>query len=258
MDAKEESADRDLDLYLLERAPPNAPIVMYQCWSELLFLHWIFDASTIQALLPPGLTVDTYRDHAYIGVVPFQMAGVRPRGFPCVPGLSNFPELNLRTYVRDAGGRPGVWFFSLDTPQPLANWIARSFFHLNYRRARFRLSQQGGRVLYRSQLKKLSGWDAEQHYEWERKGEIQTALPGSLEFFLAERYRLFAYDWKKSKLFTGRVHHAPYPLQNAELSAWSTRLFASNGLVVPADAPDHVMASGGVDVCVYPLRSIQP
>ena len=242
--------------YLAEREQPDGPVVMYQRWSELLFLHWTFEASTIQAMLPPGLTVDVFDGKAWLGVVPFQMSGVRPRGLPSLPGVSNFPELNLRTYVKDAAGRPGVWFFSLDTPQRMANWIARTFFHLNYRQARFELSQRGMRLSYRSELKLADGWETPQHYQWERQGDVRTAEVGSLEFFLAERYRLFAYDWAKSRLYTGQVDHGPYPLESAEVTACSTRLFPSNGLSEPAGGPDHVMASGGVDVCVYPLRLV--
>lgn len=229
---------------------------MYQRWSELLFLHWAFEPSTIQAMLPEGLTVDVYDDRAWVGVVPFQMSGVRPRFLPSVPGLSNFPELNLRTYVKDQAGRPGVWFFSLDTPQRMANWIARTFFHLNYRRARFDVHQRGARLIYQSELKLESGWSAPENFEWERKGGVQKAEVGSLEFFLVERYRLFAFDWVKSKLFTGRVHHAPYPIESAEVIACSTHLFATNELSQPAGSPEHVMASGGVDVRVYPLRLV--
>ncbi len=109
---------------------------MYQRWQDLLFLHWSVDPSDVACTLPRGLSVDTFDDQAWIGVVPFQMTGVRPRFFPAVPGISNFPELNLRTYVVDDQGRPGVWFYSLDTPMPLPNWIARTFFHMYYRLAR--------------------------------------------------------------------------------------------------------------------------
>ncbi|HXS70891.1 MAG TPA: DUF2071 domain-containing protein, partial [Patescibacteria group bacterium] len=40
------------------------------------------------------------------------MEDVSPRGLPALPYLGAFPEVNVRTYVRD-GARDGVWFFSL-------------------------------------------------------------------------------------------------------------------------------------------------
>ncbi|MBV8901140.1 MAG: DUF2071 domain-containing protein, partial [Verrucomicrobia bacterium] len=100
---------------LRERQYPAAPVVvMRQRWLDLLFLHWRWDPVEVQRTLPPGLTVDTWEDDAWIGIVPFAMRGVRPRFCPSVPGISHFLELNLRTYVRDRLGRPGIWFYSLD------------------------------------------------------------------------------------------------------------------------------------------------
>ncbi|HKK19376.1 MAG TPA: DUF2071 domain-containing protein, partial [Opitutales bacterium] len=125
-----------IEARLRERELPDGPVVMYQRWSELLFLHWAVPTEVVQAGLPKGLNVDSFEGKAWIGVVPFEMSGVRPRGLPAVPWLSNFPELNLRTYVYDEQGRPGVWFYSLDTPNAVANWTARTFFHLNYRTAK--------------------------------------------------------------------------------------------------------------------------
>lgn len=254
-------ADQDTQLTpqtrLKERLPPGGPVVMYQRWSELLFLHWAVSPDLVQAGLPEGLSVDTYEGRAWIGVVPFLMSGVRPRGLPAVPGLSNFPELNLRTYVYDTRGRPGVWFYSLDTPNPVANWIARTFFHLNYRTARMRVRAKNGRLDYSSELKLADGWDDPQNYSWQREGLVFEAEPGSLDFFLVERYRLFAYDNKRDRLFSGRVDHVPYPLQSATVRGYTKRLFGLNQLEEPEDAPDSILCSSGVDVTVHPLGRVE-
>jgi hypothetical protein len=34
---------------------PDATPVMFQTWSDMLFLHWEWDPAEIQATLPPGL-----------------------------------------------------------------------------------------------------------------------------------------------------------------------------------------------------------
>lgn len=235
--------------------PAGAP-VMYQRWSELLFLHWSVPAELVQAGLPPGLRVDTYEGRAWVGVVPFLMGGVRPRGLPAVPGLSYFPELNLRTYVYDASGRQGVWFYSLDTPNRMANWIARTFFYLNYRTARMQVQCVGDRVDYRSSLKCSGVWDEPQAYSWLRQGLVDEAKPGSLEFFLVERYRLFAFDWKRGRLFTGQVHHLPYPIQSATLVNYTKRLFSLSKFDEPEGAPESVLCSPGVEVTVYALERV--
>lgn len=239
---------------LAEGLEPRMPVVMYQRWRDLLFLHWAVDPVLVQRTLPPGLQVDCYENRAWIGVVPFHMQGVRPRGLPALPGVSAFPELNLRTYVHDRQGRPGVWFYSLDTPKRLANWIARKFFNLNYQPAEmsFHTAPDGG-MSYQS---KRVGTSEPQSFEWRRIGSPRKAEVGSLEFFLVERYRLFAYDADRRRLHTGRVHHAPYPIQSVELDAYSEALFSINHLPRPGRRPDSILASHGVDVKIYPLSRV--
>ena len=238
---------------LAQRDLPKLPTVMHQRWEELLFLHWTFEPQIIAKVLPPRLRVDTFEDKAWLGIVPFSMRNVRPRFLPSVPGLSNFPELNLRTYVVDEHGRPGVWFHSLDTPKRLPNWIARTFFHLNYRLARIQVEEKGGLRSYRSELWMETGWDTPQEYKWDRVGEPFIAEPGSLDFFLAERYRLFAFNKKETQLMSGQVHHEPYHLQKVNLMSYSKRLFALNGLPEPGNSPVSVLASAGVDVQISPM-----
>src|SRR5260370_520901 len=118
---------------LMERQQPRRQSpVMFQRWLHLLFLHWPVSPEIVQMTLPKGLQVDTFEGNAWVGIVPFFMQGVRPAGFISFPGISNFLELNLRTYVRDANGRPGIWFYSLDANQPLAVCLARATFALPY------------------------------------------------------------------------------------------------------------------------------
>ena len=119
------------------RPAPQRPWALRMRWRELLFAHWETDASVIAALLPLGLELDLFDGRCYVGAVPFLMVGVTPRILPPVPGLHAFPEINLRTYVT-AGGKPGVWFFSLDAGQKLAVRTARRLFHLPYFDAQIR------------------------------------------------------------------------------------------------------------------------
>ena len=114
---------------------PQGRVVMWQRWTDLLFLHWALPPDVIQKTLPEGLAVDTFDDRAWVGIVPFFMEDIRPAGLPSVPWLSSFLELNVRTYVRDAAGRPGVWFYSLDCNRWMAVEVARRAFHLSYQHA---------------------------------------------------------------------------------------------------------------------------
>jgi len=108
---------------------------MTQIWHELLFAHWPVAPDILRALVPAVLTLDTFEGQCWVGVVPFHMSYVRPRGVPPVPGLSAFPELNVRTYVT-LNGIPGAYFFSLDAGNTLAVALARKLFHLPYFRAK--------------------------------------------------------------------------------------------------------------------------
>ena len=228
--------------------PPGRP-VMFQTWRDLLFLHWRVRADLVTARLPRGLELDTYQGSSWIGIVPFFMRHVRPSGLPPLPLLSNFLELNLRTYVRDRQGRPGVWFFSLDANQPVAVLVARLAFALNYR-LRTMTARHGRNnwIFYECRSVPRSVF---QRYRYRATGRSRPANPGSLEFFLLERYRLFAE--RNERILSGRVYHVPYEFTSAEIEPVDARVFDSNGFVNPLRQPDHVCYSPRADVWVYPL-----
>ena len=231
---------------------PHSP-VLFQTWKNLLFLHWSFSPSVLAHHLPPHLMLDLFGDKAWLGIIPFEMRRVRPRGLPPVPGISNFLELNVRTYVRDRSGTRGVWFFSLDASSRIACTIARSRFHLPYRDATMRTAGRQ-QVLYSARRK---GTRKEAVYRYEGVGSSSPASPGSLEHFLLERYLLFASPRGKSTLLCGRVHHDPYHLRRVKLAQCSTLPLEWNGLPLPASAsPDHACLVDGVDVSVSKLEPL--
>ncbi|MCO5196853.1 MAG: DUF2071 domain-containing protein [Anaerolineae bacterium] len=238
----------------VRRRPGGRSAVMKQAWRNLAFLHWRVPAATIQRTLPPGLNVDMFDDTAYIGIVPFYMRRIRPRFLPPVPGLSWFLETNVRTYVYDQNGVPGVWFYSLDCNQWLAVKIARRFFKLPYFHAKMTANRLTKNVTVTYQTQRKDDTSASQ-FVYRGIGPIAVAKPGSLEYFLAERYVLFAYSAETNTLFNGRVYHTPYPLQSAELQTWDAHLLVLNGFDDPARPPDHVLVSPGVSVDVFTLRN---
>jgi uncharacterized protein len=242
---------------LAERNRPEGRFVMQQQWAHLLFLHWSWDPALIQRTLPPGLTVDTYDGKAWVGLVPFFMRNVRPAGCPAVPGISNFLELNVRTYVHDAAGRPGVWFYSLDCNQWLAVKVARTFFHLPYEHATMsaRISPEDGAVDYRAQRQEVSASAGSSRFHYRLAGPTAELEPGTLEFFLLERYRLFAFQRSKSRIWSGRVAHRPYRFGPAVLSAWDDTMMRLTGLDPLGRPPDHTGMAQAVDVDIFPLRT---
>jgi len=244
-----------LNAALALRSRPQRWCVMYQSWERLLFLHWKVDPHVLREDLPPGLEVDTFDGDAWIGIVPFYMRNVRPRFLPTVPGISNFLELNVRTYVRDERGIPGVWFFSLDADSALACTLGRSLFKLAYRDARMNATDGDDGWIEYTALR--HGHDRSAKYRYRGTGPRRTAEPGSLEFFLVERYLLYSYRPQAGRLYTGRVHHAPYQFQDAEVEAWSALPATWDGIHFPERAPDHSLFVDGVDVRIFGIEACQ-
>ncbi len=231
----------------------------YHTWSDLLFIHWQVPVSLIEPLLPRELTVDTYDGTAWLGLVPFQMFGVRPWWSPAVAGISNFPETNVRTYVHFRDRDPGVWFFSLDAARLLAVTLARWGWGLNYHWSRMSVRHDGSRVEYRSR-RVMSGVlcnadiEVGDHYSNGLPyAETRIAPPGTLEHFLVERYLL--YSRRFGFLYQGQVHHRPYPLRTVRLLHLEQGLLAANRVPVNTE-PCHVLYSPGVNVEVFNLQRV--
>ena len=185
--------------------------VLSMQWRDLLFAHWPVSAAALRATLPAGLELDLHDGQAWVGVVPFRMTSVG------VPGNS-FAELNVRTYVvRD--GRPGVWFYSLDAASPLAVRLARRFFHLNYCDAAMSVSRAGDAIQYSSRRTHRGMAPAELDVRYAPVGAPAVAIPGSLDYWLMERYCLYAAHG--GRIYRGGIRHSPWPLQPAE-AEWRT------------------------------------
>ncbi|MGJ8656848.1 MAG: YqjF family protein [Akkermansiaceae bacterium] len=235
------------------RRPADQSVVMRQSWGELLFLHWEVEPAEVQATLPPGLAVDTYDGKTYLGVVPFYMNGVRPPYCPAVPGVSNFLEMNVRAYVYDEYGRPGVWFYSLDANQMLAVRVARKFFNLPYFDAVMSATTSNGETHYRSMQ---IGSEEESVYRYSAGEMLGVSEPGSLEFFLVERYYLFSYNQKRKRLFSGRVSHEAYALHGVTVEEFSDYPVELAGFDRPDRLFEHAVMSHGVKVEVFGLKEV--
>lgn len=229
---------------------------MHQYWGKLLFMHWAIDPEVLAPLLPSHLSIDTFEGKAWIGVVPFTMWGIRASFLPPIPGTSAFHELNVRTYVHFKG-LPGVWFFSLDAANSLAVWGARTFYYLPYFNAEMSLAQQGrqqgSRIEYASTRHDARGAPAELRAAWTIGEPLAQSQPGSIEFFLTERYCLYSYH--REQLYRSRIFHEPWPLQSATLDSYQSTMITSLGVAEPAGGPLlHYAESIGVDI--WPLKKV--
>jgi len=203
---------------------------MAQNWHDLLFANWPLPAHVMRRLLPETLELDLYDGQAWISIVPFTMSGVRLRGTPALPWLSSFRELNVRTYVT-ASGKPGVWFFSLDAANPVAVEVARSWFHLPYFHACMSSKSGPGGIVYSSRRSDRRGGRETLQASYNARGLQFEAERGTLEYFLTERYCLYAQK-PGGGLLCGEIHHAPWKLQEARatlmantmLEQWKTAI----------------------------------
>jgi uncharacterized protein len=230
---------------------PEGSWIMTQNWHDLLFAHWPVDARELQERLPPGLPLDTFEGQAWVGIVPFHMTNVAPRGVPAVSLVSSFMELNVRTYVT-LRGKPGVYFFSLDANSTLAVAAARTLFHLPYFTATMKMDWQDGRYGYTSARDTRMEGVAEFAATYRPIGPVQIAKPGSLEHFLTERYCLYTVD----NSFHARrleIHHPPWPLQTAEATIAVNTMAEAAGIRLPSTAPLLHFARRQ-DMVAWPLR----
>lgn len=232
---------------------PEAPWVMTQSWHDLLFAHWPVDAGTLRERLPSGLELDLYEGQGWLGVVPFDMTNVAPRFVPAIPGISAFPELNVRTYVT-LGGKPGVYFFSLDAESAIAVGLARSMLQLPYFTASMDVSREDGWVDYWSERHVVAGAGAaEFNARYRPVGPVHHAVPGSLEHFLTERYCLYNVD-ASFKAYRLEIHHRAWPLQAAEAEITVNTMADAAGVRLPSTAPLLHFSKRQDTLCWLPER----
>jgi len=227
------------------------PVIGFQRWDSLLFLHWCVPVSALRPLVPRRLGIDTFAGNAYLSMTPFTVVGARVRFLPRVPGVSTFHELNARTYVRLEGGEPGIWFFSLDAASAVAAALARATLRLPYFPARISRSAAGDELRFTSERRPRALLRGSFSASWRIDGSARTAAPGTLEHFLVERYQLFSRAIA-GKLWRGPVTHLPWPLQRVRDLRLEQTVDEADGLPKLGE-PDLAQYSEGVDVEFLPF-----
>ncbi len=229
------------------------PWVMRMRWVDLLFAHWPVDAAELRKLLPTGLELDTFEGLAWLGMVPFRMEDVALRGLPAPPLIGQFPEVNVRTFVRRRD-HPGVWFLSLDAASRVMVEGARRAFHLPYFAAEMSVTRDGGTIEYRSRRVDARGRPARLDIRYRPTGPIELAAPGSLEAWLTDRQCLFAMNGR-GRISRTEIRHGTWPLQPAEAEIHTESMAAAHGLALP-DVPPHLRFAGRLDVVAWWPRPV--
>jgi hypothetical protein len=225
---------------------PGNGWVMGQTWEELLFAHWRVPAEVVRAHVPAGLEVDEHDGSAWLGITPFRLTGLRGRGMLPLPYVSSFLELNVRTYVT-AGGKPGIWFFSLDASSRAAVEVARRTYRLPYFHARMSATRRADWIDYECARVSEPGRVFSGSYR--PTGAATHAEPGSLEWFLTERYCL--YTEHEGALHRADIHHELWPLQEAEAEIGLASISP-----LELDGEPLLHFSRRQDVVIWPLERI--
>jgi uncharacterized protein YqjF (DUF2071 family) len=232
---------------------PDGPWVMHMRWSELLFAHWPVPVEAIRPLVVPGLEIDTFDGTAWFTVTPLSMSSVSLRFVPNLPGVSAFPELNVRTYVK-AEGKPGIWFFSLDAADVLAVIGARMTDHLPYARALMTMETVEDLTTITSKRRDRFFPPAAFRAVYRPTDKPQNAAGGTLDEWLIERYCLYAAD-RAGTTFRGEIHHLAWPVQHAEAAILENTMHDAAGVRLPNIEPVYRYASR-LDVLAWPPERI--
>jgi uncharacterized protein len=233
---------------------------MTQRWNDLLFAHWPVPISAIERLLPSGLRADTYQGSAWLGVVPFWLDRIKVRGMPPIPGTQNFPDLNVRTYVRDEySNTPGLYFFSLDASNLLAVAAARLIFDLPYHWSEMRLDQRSEREFSFYCRRRFARTPTVFQVRYRGLGPTRAlaeAKVGSLEYFLMERSCLFTRN-RAGQPVRANLHHVPWPLEEAEAEIERNDLASAIGIPLPDHEP-VLHYSRRLAVYIWPHELVRP
>jgi uncharacterized protein YqjF (DUF2071 family) len=173
--------------------------------------------------VPDELEIEEQDGSAWLGVQFFRVRALRARGALPVPGISSFLQLNLRTYVRGPDGLPGVWFFSIDASSRLAALGVRRIYRVPAFHARMTLEPVG--EWQEAECARVGEPGRVFSARYRATGETFHAEPGSLEWFLTERYRIFTAD------ASAEMHHDRWLLApaEAEIELASIAPFTLNG-----------------------------
>ncbi|MEM9444872.1 MAG: DUF2071 domain-containing protein [Verrucomicrobiota bacterium] len=217
-----------------------------QKWKDLLFVHWEVDKDWLRSKIPPKLELDLFNDKAWIGIVPFSMYGVTLKGFPAPKFMCNFPEINIRTYVRHRD-KSGIWFFSLDVPNPIAVWAARTFFYLPYYLAKMQATDNSENIHYFHQ-RNDKVFNA--YYKSDRHLNVAA---DSFEHWATERYCLYT-TTAKGDLIIGQIHHQKWPLREAKLEILQNTLLDR---IPVGGMHSSILFSKSIDVIIFPIEKVE-
>ncbi len=222
---------------------PKGNWVYYQEWNNALFLHWKIPFEIVRELVPKQFNIDTFDDNAYVSLVAFTMEKIRPRNLPSISYISDFDEINLRTYVNN-DNKQGVYFLNIEAGKSLSTFIAKQLSGLPYEKADLSRTK----TTYKSKNTKK---DFHLDTEFEIK-ELRTEKT-KLDKWLTERYCLYI-DINET-FYCYDIHHKEWEIKNVELKKLNLKYDIKK--LSLTNKPDLRHYSNGVEVVAWKKTKIQ-
>lgn len=223
-----------------EHRPWNIPTEswsFYQEWNDALFLHWQVELNELEKLVPKELEIDLFEGKPWISVVVFKMENIRPRHLPPFSPISDFYEINTRTYVK-SNNKTGVYFLSIEGGKYVSCKIAKLMSELPYRF---------------SKIKRTENRYTSSNSEFNDKLDIEFTIGNKLkektklDKWLTERYALF--QDTETSINEFEIHHLEWPIDEVDLKSIALDYPRFNKLI--NSRPDKAQYSKGVKVMAW-------
>ncbi|WP_258105838.1 YqjF family protein [Marinoscillum sp. MHG1-6] len=216
---------------------PNEQWKYYQEWNRAIFLHWQVDEQILRELVPEPLELDSFEGTTWVSLVAFTMENVRPRILPSFGPISNFDEVNIRTYVRP-NNKPGVYFLSIESGKHLSTWIAKTISELPYRYSNINRTSNNYTTVNEEYGDNLS-------IDYETLEPLTNKT--DLDKWLTERYAL--YQDSGSRINKYEIHHLEWPIEKISIKNLTCEYLRFEQLL--SGQPDLAHWSNGVKVIAW-------
>lgn len=222
---------------------PKGEWVYYQEWNRAIFLHWKVPFEVLRELVPSRLNIDIFEGNCYVSLVMFTMEKIRPRYLPSVGIVSNFDEINLRTYI-DNDNRKGVYFLNIEAGKSLSTFIARSISGLPY-----------GKSKIERTAKRYSSINAKKGFGLDVEFEVKETIDNKSELdrWLTERYCLYLDSG--NDLYRYDIHHKEWTLRNVDIKKLDIN-YMIGGIDLRKSPPLMSHYSDGIEVLAWKREEI--
>ncbi len=221
-----------------------------QHWRNLFFAHWRVPIPALLPFLPAGLELDTWDGAAWVSAVAFRLESVRLRRLPPCGPVSNFLEINLRTYVR-RHGEPAILFLSLHGSSRLAVMFARWLTPLPYVCARIEYEDESEICRFQVAARQGNADPPLFHAEFRPNADREETADASLAAWLLERYVAYVAG-TRDRLYRLVARHPRWQIQEAAAEVTAAGLGEPWRLDL-GRTPDCCHFSTGVRALVEPF-----